>query len=332
MSSSPNALTPNGYANATFPQTFGTPDPTLTGGEVTGDLNGDGIPDLVIYDASPSFSAQTFTSNGKGGYTTSAVQAFSFLQGNAYPRVDNNPQLLDLNGDGKLDLLCGLLVAYGNGDGTFAAAVPVSFLSSGFVTSYAADLNGDGKTDILAVPIIPGSPPIGQLQFAVTVFLNQGGGSFSPAGTFPVAPIANGPGLEFHPPIVVDLNGDGKPDLISQTLTFGSTQEDNPQRSVDVLLNNGDGTFGTYIPVSVPNPADYGGGPAAYGTGYGDVNGDGHPDLFLTLNSTASDLNAMVLLGNGDGTFQSPLYLALHTLKLEWAFHFMKPRLWLSKI
>src|SRR5580698_1387182 len=39
LSSSPVALTPNGIASATFPQTFGTPDPTLTGGgEVVGDL------------------------------------------------------------------------------------------------------------------------------------------------------------------------------------------------------------------------------------------------------------------------------------------------------
>jgi hypothetical protein len=102
-----------------------------------------------------------------------------------------------LNGDGKLDLLCGLLVAYGNGDGTFAAAVPVSFLSSGFVTSYVADLNGDGKTDILAVNAISGNPFVGDpVQFAVTVFLNQGAGSFTSAGTFPVTPSTSGQFVE----------------------------------------------------------------------------------------------------------------------------------------
>ena len=283
-------------------------------GELPGDLNGDGVPDLLIYNyLPPLYSVQTFTSNGKGGYNASAVQTFSFPVGAYYPYVVNYPQLIDLNEDGKLDLLCGLLVAYGNGDGTFAQAVPVSFLSSGFVTSYAADLNGDGKTDILAVPAFVGDPSLGPpVQFAVTVFLNQGGGTFSSAGTFPVAPPAGGLSLNFLPPSVVDLNGDGKPDLIAQTQTIGATQSVGVQ-SVDVLLNNGDGTFGTYMPVSVPNPPDYSGGPSAYQMGDGDVNGDGKQDLILTLADTGSNLNAMVLLGNGDSTFQAPLYLVLHS-------------------
>ena len=111
----------------------------------------------------------------------------------AYPNVTNVPQLIDVNDDGKLDLLCGLLVAYGNGDGTFAAAVPVSFLSSGFVTSYAADLNGDGKTDILAVQWDSATFFGAPVQFAFTVFLNQGAGSFISAGSFPVsAPTTGG--------------------------------------------------------------------------------------------------------------------------------------------
>jgi Bacterial Ig-like domain (group 3)/FG-GAP-like repeat/Abnormal spindle-like microcephaly-assoc'd, ASPM-SPD-2-Hydin len=320
LSSSPVALAPNSFVSATFPQTLGTPDPTLTAqmissaaGEVTGDLNGDGVPDLLIYNylSSSQLGVQTFISNGKGGYTASAVQPFSFPSSGAFP---DYPQLIDLNGDGKLDLLCGLFVAYGNGDGTFAAAVPVSFLSSGFATSYAADLNGDGKTDILAVDEISGNPFLGApVQFAVTVFLNQGAGSFTSAGTFPVAPSTSGNFVEvsFLAPVFADLNGDGKLDLIVQTQTIGATQIDGVQ-SVDVLLNNGDGTFGTYMPVSVPNPPDYSGGPQPYQMACGDVNGDGKQDLILTLADTGPDLNAMVLLGNGDGTFQAPLYLALN--------------------
>ncbi len=322
LSSAPIALAPNGLASATFPQTFGTPDPTFTPqpniqnrglytGELVGDLNGDGVPDLLIYNFGNSFSLQTFTSNGKGGYNTGAVQTFSFLSGcSPSGYAVGSPQLIDLNGDGKTDILCGSLVAYGNGDGTFAQTVTVSFLSSGFYTAYVADLNGDGKADILAVPTWDQTYE-SAVQFAFTVFLNQGGGSFASAGTFPVAPISNLPGTGFFPPIVVDLNSDGKPDIIAQTLTYGSTQATNPQRSVDVLLNNGDGTFGTYMPVTVSTPPNNGGGPAPYGTGYGDVNGDGKPDLILTLTDTAGNLAAMVLLGNGDGTFQAQTNLIL---------------------
>jgi hypothetical protein len=46
--------------------------------------------------------------------------------------------------------------------------------------------------------------------------------------------------------------------------------------------------------------------------GYGDVNGDGEPDLILTLTDTAASVDAMVLLGNGDGTFQPQINLILH--------------------
>jgi hypothetical protein len=316
LSSSPVALAPNSYASATFPQTFGTPDPTLTvGGELVGDLNGDGVQDLLIYGLPAPFSLQTFISNGKGGYNASAVQTLSFSACSSNTYVVGSPQFIDLNGDGKSDILCGSLVAYGNGDGTFAQPVSVSFLSSGFYTAYAADLNGDGKTDILAVPTT-GQPESGLGgQFAVTVFLNQGGGSFAPSGTFPVAPVTGGLYVSFLPPVAVDLNGDGKLDLITQIQTFGPAQSEGPQ-TVNVLLNQGDGTFGTYTPLTIANGPNI--GPDAefpFGMASGDVNGDGKQDLVLTVSDNDANCDAIVLLGNGDGTFQPAVYFILHQLE-----------------
>jgi len=55
LDSMPVALMPNTFVSATFPQEFGTPDTTLTTPsvltpeEITGDLNGDGTPDLLVY-------------------------------------------------------------------------------------------------------------------------------------------------------------------------------------------------------------------------------------------------------------------------------------------
>jgi hypothetical protein len=310
LSSAPVALAPNGIAGATFPQTFGTPDPSLTAGELVGDLNGDGVQDLLIYGSGTPFPLQTFTSNGKGGYNVSAVQTFSFSLG--------YPQLIDFNGDGTPDLLFGAFVAYGNGDGTFAQAVPVSFLSSGFDTAYiyTADLNGDGKADILAVPATTGDSLTTPVQFAYTVFLNQGGGSFESAGTFPFAPSMAGILTPtFVPPVVVDVNGDGKLDLITQIQTFGATQIEGPQ-SVAVLLNQGDGTFGPYLPVTIANGPNIGpGAEFPFGMAAGDVNGDGKPDLILTVADDDANLDAIVLLGNGDGTFQPAIYFILYQLE-----------------
>ena len=307
MDNTPVALGSNTFASATFPQTFGTPDPTISQpvqGELTGDLNGDGVADLLIYgeQANALLLVQTFISNGKGGYTPGTVQTFSLAGGVTYPSATNAPLLIDLNGDGKLDLLNGLQVAYGNGDGTFAVQVPISFLSSGFVTAYAADLNGDGKTDILAVDAT--SYP--DLQFSVTVFLNGGGGSFTSAGTFPIG--SGGENIYVYQPTFVDLNGDGKLDLILQ---WNSVLAGAPV--VSVLLNNGNGTFGSPMQLTVPSPPNIGEPTLNYQTGSGDVNGDGKQDLILGICDNYGNSDAIVFLGNGNGTFESPIFFALPT-------------------
>src|SRR2546422_972020 len=98
-------------------------------------------------------------------------------------------------------------------------------------------------------------------------------------------PLFAAPFLSFEtggePFFVVDLNGDGKPDLAVRNSS-----------AVSVLLWNGDGTFGP--------KSDY-----ATGSGTGpqaivDLNGDGKPDL-VTANGGSNTVS--VLLGNGDGTF-----------------------------
>ena len=69
-----------------------------------------------------------------------------------------------------------------------------------------------------------------------------------------------------------------------------------------MLLGNGDGAFQTAAP--------YGsGGMAAMSVTLADVNGDGKPDLvvanFCVSSSSCANGSVGVLLGNGDGTFQS---------------------------
>jgi hypothetical protein len=80
-----------------------------------------------------------------------------------------------------------------------------------------------------------------------------------------------------------DLNGDGKPDLVTANANSSSAS---------VLLGNGDGTFGVQ--------SEYGTENYPYSVAIGDLNGDGKPDL-VTANVFAN--RVAVLLGNGDGTF-----------------------------
>jgi uncharacterized repeat protein (TIGR01451 family) len=87
---------------------------------------------------------------------------------------------------------------------------------------------------------------------------------------------------------VADFNRDGRPDVVTGN-----------QNDVSVLLGNGDGTF--QPPISVSSPG-YLSGVAA-----GDFNGDGKPDLVIGYQNTTGGASFSVLLGNGDGTFQSPV-------------------------
>lgn len=134
------------------------------------------------------------------------------------------------------------------------------------------DVNGDSKLDVVTANVNHA------YDSTVSVLLGNGNGTFQnhmdyPTGDFPNAVVLG------------DLNGDGKPDLVTANY-FPDT--------VSVLLGNGDGTFKAKV--------DYFTGPNCSSVAIGDVNGDGKPDLVAVnwLTDTAS-----VLLGNGDGTFKS---------------------------
>ena len=100
---------------------------------------------------------------------------------------------------------------------------------------------------------------------------------------------------------VADLNGDGYPDVVVANSCENASNCSNGG-GVSVLLGYGDGTL--QAPVIYSS-----GGVAASSVTIGDVNGDGRLDIVVAnecLSSTSCDNGGVtVLLGNGDGTFQS---------------------------
>jgi uncharacterized protein (DUF2141 family) len=180
-------------------------------------------------------------------------------------------------------------VLLGNGDGTYQTAVP--YASGGYYSDSVAvaDVNGDGKPDLLVASWCISSACN---NGAVSVLLGNGDGTFQTA--VPYATDA----YEAESVAVADVNGDGKPDLLVANYCDISTCTNG---TVSVLLGNGDGTFQTAVPY-------VSGGYYAVSVAVADVNGDGKPDL-LVENYRVSEFQGPgmvgVLLGNGDGTFQT---------------------------
>jgi hypothetical protein len=205
----------------------------------------------------------------------------------------------DFNNDGVPDLLtlddngntAGVGIMLGNGDGTFGAVSSITTfgctLEGGIVTG---DFNNDGHLDFAVVSGTLG----GDCNFnpgTLSIFLGNGAGGFTLKASYSEigAPanneIANGL-------IAADLRGNGHLDIIAI----------DPNNGLDVFLGNGDGTFQTPVAIAISSPGSTGAITA------GDVNHDGKPDLVVASNISSDGI--YVLLGKGDGTFESPVFYA----------------------
>ena len=112
---------------------------------------------------------------------------------------------------------------------------------------------------------------------------------------------------------VADVNGDGKLDLVVANQCTTGTEGSgctNYTGLLGVLLGNGDGTFQAAVTYSS-------GSYDATSVAVADVNGDGKPDLVVTNVCSNSNCNPAgtptvdVLLGNGNGTFQTAVTYSL---------------------
>jgi hypothetical protein len=259
-----------GFKHTTF---LPTPPGALNAWIKIGDLNNDGIPDIVIGGLSPYGSSMAvYLGNGDGTFRP----APTFLpQASGYSTA--NATLADVNHDGNLDAVATLVgngfsgfwygVFFGDGKGNLTfninTLVPIALFTINYVhplSATLADFNGDGKLDLLV-------PTAG---FNLTDYLGNGNGTFTPG---PI--IYTGSSESDTQELTADLNGDGNLDLVTVTdatariylgdghggfqqtdslnLSVGSDGVGQPIPPADVALGQfmGDGSY--YLAVSDDN-------------------------------------------------------------------------------
>ena len=242
-----------------------------------GDFDGDGDVDLVIANFD-SNNVSVLLNDGTGNFGSAINFA---VTGSA-----SSVAVGDFNEDGDLDLAVAnydlksnvpdtVSVLLGKKGGSFSSAT--DFKTGGNVAQSVAvaDFNGDGNQDLVVGSFAsPGT---------VSILSGNGKGGFSSPSQFTT-------GVSAFSLVVGDFNNDNRPDIIAGGGGDGG---------LALLLNDGAGNFCStqdiFTDIFFPRAG-----------AVKDLNGDGNLDIVVGSNSGIEDEIA-VLLGNGDGSFNSPI-------------------------
>jgi hypothetical protein len=257
-----------------------------------GDVDGDGKVDVLVANGT-TLDLRLLSGRGDGSFRTPVYTDIGVAPSSLTP--------VDFNGDGILDLVysdnlrtVGLLLGLGNGGYTLAGSAEIRFAGGNFNVNAAphevtlADLDGNGQQEIVASTI-------------VSVPLDANGHAGTPLFRTPGAGFGYGSSAAFG-----DFNEDGRLDMADVHISFADSTG-----RLTLLLGQGNGSFTASPEVVV------GASPSTSGStlATADLNNDGHLDLVVTSEGRADasyryNGSIAVLLGQGDGSFEAPVFYA----------------------
>jgi hypothetical protein len=302
---------------------FNGPVPRTQGGGrlVIADFNNDGRPDVYYADSgaeaapNPPGFHDTLVLSTPGGKLTDATANIP-----QFHDFTHSAAAADVDGDGNVDLYvgnlgggslcCAPMIWLNDGAGHFRVAsglLPPSVTdgSHAYTASAFADVNGDGYPDL----ILGGGHDCPESPNDSQVLLNDGTGHFRfLPGALPPKPLGTSTEtLDIKP---VDLNNDGHLDLV-----VASTSAPVPlvdcystgyvARIVQILINNGDGTFHDETASRLPQDTHAQSLDYIKNLTVADLNGDGAPDILTeTVVPPGGDaVDDVVYLNDGHGDF-----------------------------
>ncbi|MEL7146730.1 MAG: FG-GAP-like repeat-containing protein, partial [Bacteroidota bacterium] len=284
------------FTNSSSPGTINLSRQNISLDEVAytdcSDLNGDGLPDLVISEGGDQSVRIYILENRTAGAAISFVNVLTLelpRQADGTIRSIDRIILQDLDENGKVDIIAAnvsdnLIDIFENTStgGTLSFNdTPIQIaIEEGLETSGldAQDLNNDGFEEIILTPsgnpniyILPNSSDIGAIKFDDFIRLDQTGNLTSVKAA--------------------DLNGDSFVDLI--TVDGGDIGSVNDVDELHVFLNT-TGTAGSSIQFERNGMFEVNGNPETLA--FGDLNGDGKVDAAVTSRkaSAGSGITLMI--------------------------------------